>query len=467
MNSNKKLTKLVLGAALSTAALAAHSATPLWTFTPNTSPIVSITPNGIATVNYTVTNNSNKPHTLVLAPQAGLEQSSSCVLVGKGATCSLTITIKGSNLSENGISNGPVMCQINFNQCSQPDKVNSLVVKVVQGAILNISPANLALSVKDTQINPALSGIPRQITVTNEGDAPANELAIQYPAWPTGTTVDINSPSACMEGSTLEVGASCPITINPGATATSGTNNFPCTTAISPVPGVISVSASHTGSVAANVVVLGYGCIYQGGFVYSINDTTATTASIGGKVVALTDQVGFDPGIIWSSDDSGNYDDGVSIFGIAENSNTSFPNPNTGQISGQKACDGKVDGACNSNNITIYYSAVPANSYAAGRCLGTINSYNDWYLPAICEIGPDSNSSGCSTTTQNMIESLPMLRNSCSGAHCLIGTYWSSTEHSFDPMDIAWTQYISGSNMQTSELKFIQSGVRCSRALTR
>ncbi|MFT4059243.1 MAG: hypothetical protein QM652_06825 [Legionella sp.] len=43
-------------------------------------------------------------------------------------------------------------------------------------------------------------------------------------------------------------------------------------------------------AVTSDVVVLDYGCQYQGGFLYSVDDTTANTGSIGGKVVSLIDQ---------------------------------------------------------------------------------------------------------------------------------------------------------------------------------
>lgn len=61
-----------------------------------------------------------------------------------------------------------------------------------------------------------------------------------------------------------------------------------------------------------NVFVLGYGCIYQGGLVYAMDETVNPGQSIGGQVTSLQDQAapGLDSGsqlssIIWSSNGSG------------------------------------------------------------------------------------------------------------------------------------------------------------------
>jgi len=55
-------------------------------------------------------------------------------------------------------------------------------------------------------------------------------------------------------------------------------------------PGTITVSADNANTLVSNVLVLTFGCQHQRGFVYSIDDTTPDTGSIGGKVVSLVDQ---------------------------------------------------------------------------------------------------------------------------------------------------------------------------------
>ena len=109
-----------------------------------------------------------------------------------------------------------------------------------------------------------------------------SNLAVSNTALPAGTMKTNDCPAS------LAGGATCTVTITPGATASSD-GAAACTTGTVPVASVITVSADNATSVASNVFVLGYGCQYQSGFLYSVDDTTATTGSIGGKVAGLTD----------------------------------------------------------------------------------------------------------------------------------------------------------------------------------
>lgn len=180
--------------------------------------------------------------------------------------------------------------------------------------MLTASITNLALSVQNPGLNPALMGNPRQITITNNGNVAAVGLNIQYPTWPNGTS----ATSTC--GSTLAVGSSCIIVITPRNTASSGAGNTPCTSGTAPIPGVVAVTASNVSQPTnINVNVIGYACQYQGGFVYSVDDTTPNTGSIGGKVLTLVDQAApaiddqpAPTSIIWSSNGQGGASDNVS-----------------------------------------------------------------------------------------------------------------------------------------------------------
>jgi hypothetical protein len=242
------------------------------------------------------------------------------------------------------------------------------------------------------------------------------------------------------------------------------------------------VSADNASDPTIDVVILNYGCIYQGGYVYSIDDTTPDTGSIGGKVAALSDQVPAYPnGVIWSADGSGNYDGGVNLWGIDETSTAGSPSPNASspapatQYPGQFNCNGATDGSCDANNSLTYYTAIaaspaPLSHYAAGLCTATLNSYSDWYLPAICEMGYDSTSagSGCGTaaapTLQNMQSNL--VDNGIAGSPS--GYYWSANVASALPTSIAWFQNFTsgGGSTQGFISKGSALGVRCSRALT-
>jgi hypothetical protein len=353
------------------------------------------------------------------------------------------------------------------------------------------------------------SGLPRVITITNVGSNTAQNLSVSFPTFPSGTT----SSTTC--GATLAASSSCTITITPGANATSN-GTAACTNGTAPVPGIVSVGGDNSNTVTTNVVVLGYGCIFQGGHVYAFDDTNPSSNSVGGKVITVVDQAApFPSGLAWSSNGVSSTDDSSDILpGISETSTTAtasptyslaqttfnstysntgtFPFPSSGSF---PSCNGGTDGSCNSSNILTLYntyvtnfgvggspyslSAGPTNVnfYAAGLCTQTINGFSDWYLPAVCEMGPAANGSGCSVN-QNVVGSLSMLlgdpsagtpSTSCAaGANCLVGFYWSSTQLSSNPQSQAWYQYFSsaGGSVHSGALKFSPMGVRCSRTIS-
>lgn len=109
---------------------------PLWTFTPNTVTTVDFPVNLTSSIVYSVSNQSSKPHSLVIKPIQGITQIGSCLLGPKGQaddTCTLNLSVSGDQLPANGISGGPILCQSNSdgspnpNQCYQPvpeDRLN-------------------------------------------------------------------------------------------------------------------------------------------------------------------------------------------------------------------------------------------------------------------------------------------------------------------------------------------------------
>jgi hypothetical protein len=281
----------------------------------------------------------------------------------------------------------------------------------------------------------------------------------------------------------LTPGGSCTVTIQPGAAATSSSA---CAAGTVPTPSVVTIGGNG-GALTANasVVILGYGCQYQGGYVFAIDDTTPAGASIDAEVVATIDQAAaFPNGIDWSP--SGALD---SVWGIDDGSTASQPDPNASSletgtlISGQMNCAGIDDGACNTNNIVAYYH--PAATYAGGLCRQPLNDsgavctggeacHTDWYLPSVCELGPYGSTGAntgtypglgaaqCSTSAniQNQLVSTGTLSS-------LAGYYWSSTELSADPQEDAWVQdFASSGGAQSFPGKNNPPGVRCVRKST-
>jgi len=363
-----------------------------------------------------------------------------------GQTCSVTNgsgTMGGSNVTNVGVS------------CA------------TDSTTLSVSLSELALSVTGyTEFGVSgtpSSGLARTITISNTGSVDAANLSISYPTWPSGTTANSNC------GGSLASGASCSITVTPGITASSdGTN--PCTGGTAPIASSIFISADNAGAVSTDVLLLGYGCIYQGGYVYAFDDTTASTASVGGKVATFFNQSG---SMIWSSNSSGTFDGGVAIYGISETSTTASPNPSSGQVAGQAACNGAVDGSCNTNNIYVYYensaTGAPINPsfYAAGLCKSTISGFSDWYLPSICELGYDTASagSGCGSSGAPALQNMQSNLVDFNALALLNGAYWSSTELSTGAQGTSWRQNFnaSGSSGQFVNSKAFSLSVRCSR----
>jgi hypothetical protein len=350
------------------------------------------------------------------------------------------------------------------------------------------------------------SGLPRIITIQNTGVSQANNLSISYQGLPFGTA----HSSTC--GSNLAGNASCTITITPGATATSNGTN-PCNLGTAPIPGDVSISADNASTVSTNVVVLDYGCIYEGGYIFAFDDTTANTGSVGGKVATTSDQAAPYPnGIVWSSNGgTGGGNQGTDpvdvsfdiIPGIVETSSSSiglptyllftsffsdtYTNTNPFTSASFSMCYGALDGFCNTGNILTFYNEFTTHNrlgnggtpkftatsgpttityYAAGLCAQMISHYSDWYLPAICEMGYGIGVCGNSSTPtlQNMQSSL------VDSLSLFAGHYWSSTEVSAIPQlgDTAWLQFFGtgGLTIQSSQNKYFQLGVRCARALT-
>lgn len=303
---------------------------------------------------------------------------------------------------------------------------------------LSISASALALAAANAAAQPVpIPGRSRVLTVTNTGTAPAVGVVVDPSAiLPVGTSITSHCAGA------LAPLASCTFTITPGTVATAA-------------PVTLNIQGSNTHTVSSTVELLKYGSVYQGGYVFAIDDTTPDTGSVGGKVAAMADE----PSMVWSPTKD-------LIPGIDELSTV--------------PCAGALDGACNTAAIVAYYNAlnVDANTYAAGRCsVSTAGGYTGWYLPAICEAGFNGIGlpTGCGTriapTLQNMHSNLYEIGF---GALALGGggnQYWTSTSSSHAPQNNAWaqgynTQYNSPQVGPDKVVMPVPVRVRCVRAIT-
>jgi hypothetical protein len=319
----------------------------------------------------------------------------------------------------------------------------ALASKLKTATTLTSSLTSLMLVVKNPQQSGSLSGTPRKITVTNTGPLTANAVGYAIsPKFPADTTI---VPRNC---GSIAPGASCVLTITPGAvpSAVAGDPD--------PTPITLTIGGTNTNTLGVSVAVLTYGSVHQSGFVFSLDDTTPDSRSATGKVAALSDRPAALP---WS-----NANDDVP--GIGETSTRPA-----------SACNGSVEGKCNSAAILSFYSTADPKAYAAGSCSATIDGYSDWYLPAICELGYDlfRNGSGCGTppgapALQNMQSAL--IDRSLGGFSGFM-SYWSSTEHAGAAGTTAWVSApVTGTRNGSAHFPMRKNSslplVRCIRAVT-
>ncbi|MGA8095777.1 MAG: hypothetical protein WB823_16080 [Steroidobacteraceae bacterium] len=268
---------------------------------------------------------------------------------------------------------------------------------------VTFAQTTLSLSVNSLAL--ANSGNAREIIVQNAGSSSATNLAVTPGTFPSGTAL----ATTC--GATLAPADACTITITPGATATSG-----CTSGIAPTPTVVSVSADDASTAQAQVSVVGYGCLYQGGYLYAIDDTTSTSVSIGGAVVDQTD----------------------------DSQVVSWSNGSAFATGAQSLTDGLT------NTETIIATQGPG-IYAAEICVESASAgYDDWYLPALNE---------WSEITTNIVSPGISLDFTSAG-------YWTSSEYASDPTAEAWAVIAPPNLLSEYYPKFDELGVRCARQIT-
>lgn len=213
------------------------------------------------------------------------------------------------------------------------------------------------------------------VTVTNFSSTTALNVTADISQLPTGVV-----SSSC---ASVVSGGSCAITL----TAAGAINPFAPTAfnVIDDSNNVVSRSAL-VASLSPDV-----GSNYY--YVYAVNGASAyvlDNTNVGSSV-------GWTPPLVVPT----------AIYGISEASTTLSPNPSSGQLMGQTACDGATDGLCDSRNIQIEYSGIPG-SYASGLCYQSTQgnaSLGDWYLPSACEL---NGGIYLNTTTHNFSSCSPV-----------------------------------------------------------
>jgi hypothetical protein len=393
----KSITRTLSIAALLSYALWTNAGVNPITLTLQPGATTTLPSGGMGEADYLVSLNPAVPGSLTLSVTGGLPTGVTPITSGTacggisacpttftlspGSNCCLRLAFTGSNMTPGPNTVAP---RVATNPATYQGQASPLTVTITQNTTtttLSTSVSTLALSVNDTSVNTALTGNPRYITIRNTGTYTATGLSVSATGLPTGTNIT-TIPSTCT--GTLAAGSTCRITVTPGATETSS-----CGTGTAPTPGTITVGATNvTTAATTQVMVLTYGCQYQGGFLYSVNDTSPNTGSIGGKIASLVDQaapnINSGPqatSIIWSSNGSGGATPNVSVDiipGIDETSTSSIESPAYTAFSGMfdyptnpgatytnpvpspalsfSACNGATDGNCNTKNMLLFYN---------------------------------------------------------------------------------------------------------------
>ncbi|WP_322470410.1 hypothetical protein SOM08_07280 [Hydrogenophaga sp. SNF1] len=293
-------------------------------------------------------------------------------------------------------------------------------------AVVVLPPPAPALMASASALALAASGQPRRVLITNVGGQAALDLAVSAAsALPAGSALGTDCAAR------LSPGASCTLTITPGATPSAAPGDT------TPTPAELRIGGSNTPALALSVWVLGFGSVYQGGYVFDLDDTTPPTGGVGGQVMALSNA--------W---------------------------PTAVQAMDSPLASSPTEGAANTAALvnTGGPPTDPNSPYAAWACDNASDAgFTDWYLPAICELGydRDNRGSGCGSAaapTRPNIQSR-LVDAGVSGGLSPLFEYWSSTGAGGG---ITWTQYVGPG--PTAAQHAIPSAalslVRCVRALT-
>lgn len=219
------------------AASLSHAGIPVWTFTPLTATTTSVAPNDTATIQYRVTNQSRKTHTLALQPIAGISQTTTTgncpnpFTLGYQQSCTLTLVVDGQQLQDNLVG-GPIVCQQGSTlQCYQPSVADRLDITLTsEVALLTVSGSPLGLIADDSTGTMTITNTSSTLTATN--------IQADF----TGTALDgtvVQDASDCLS---VAHGESCVLFFTSSTTAVTLVS-FP-------------ISGNNTNQVTGQIVVL-------------------------------------------------------------------------------------------------------------------------------------------------------------------------------------------------------------------
>lgn len=184
---------IIIGVSALVLMTTAQAGTPAWTFAPvagyPSSVIVNTT--GMATIKYTVTNQSHQSHTLQMKPIPGITPLGCTSPLGYQQSCTLSLTVTGSAL-QGDVRGGPVLCDRgNPLQCYQPSQENRLAIRLTrpptqQYTVTPSAGANGSISPSTAQV--VNSGSTITFTATPDAGYGVNQWLVDGALVQTGGT---------------------------------------------------------------------------------------------------------------------------------------------------------------------------------------------------------------------------------------------------------------------------------------
>jgi len=470
-----------------------HASTPLWTFTPLTATTINVPGNGSASIQYQVTNQSSRSHTLVMRTVPGITQTSSGIgicgnpfILASHASCTLSLNIDGSQLSS-VITDGPIICEQGSNlQCYRPSAND----------IMHITPttpiSSATIYVSNSPLTLTTNGPVGTLIITNTS---LSTTAVNVLSDFNGTALDGNVIESSNTCASIAPQASCTISYTPGSAIVTqtafpidGTNTNTVIayiaidssvqlSSISPNSGpasggtAVTISGSgltgatgvnFDGIAATSVNVVNSSTItaitpaHSVGSVDVIVTTPSGSATLNNAYTYLTTAIGaaaFGGTIACLNGGSNNL-----IAAFTDNS-SNIPWGGFGILTFSNSA---TDGSGNTATITSVLGPNGGLPYAAQLCRDyQIDSqgnspcqsgntcYSDWFLPA----GNNTSSNG----QLNCVYTNKVAIGGFSSSY-----YWSSSE--FNP-SMAWGQNFS-TGFQGLFLKGSNLAVRCVRGFT-
>lgn len=194
---------------------------PIFSIVPQSSPTINVPINGVATLDYTVTNQTKISRTLTMVPIQGITH----VTTGTGfcaqpftlepnQSCILRLSISGEQINRQ-ISGGPRICKVQARNntpdpflCSQPSKTDELNISrdVIERPDLAVTPTSILFD---------LPSQTKSFTVTNNS---TTVTALDVRGITAGTVLDGNITQDASDCDRVEPGAACTLSFTTAAT---------------------------------------------------------------------------------------------------------------------------------------------------------------------------------------------------------------------------------------------------------